>query len=412
MNAELAYCLEHFIDDQIRSIDETIQDGKMKEEIECDKIEQKKKKFLVLRKKTHVNQGVHDEDAAAVQRFVSTFVEQRQQEKSAMSEELRQSRKRLEDLLQKKIIDCCNHIIRLNNLAVPTLHSSDFAIECELILERFQSQEIFKDNCEKLFAILEQTLQLNVFSNVQKWWNDNYEKYVRKIIRLNKSFTPGVGMNQCITLTRRDEIIRNANDVILKIKEDKVKKDEAYKTICKFVREIRSMDEETRKEVSENELITQLNNNETDFALNYAQKWLKKRDDKREKSKKEEETCTLTKKTKMKIIRFLFSYSDDEMVKETKVKFQRERIGQESKKLALAGLLQRLAIGSTETERFKKKLEKTLEEQKGVDNLPVVTGDIGKPDGRFSLFIRKKKIVDIHSCLKIQLMICRYHFVC
>ena len=199
-------------------------------------------------------------------------------------------------------------------------------------------------------------------------------------------------MNQCITLTRRDEIIRNANDVILKIKEDKVKKDEAYKTICKFVREIRSMDEETRKEVSENELITQLNNNETDFALNYAQKWLKKRDDKREKSKKEEETCTLTKKTKMKIIRFLFSYSDDEMVKETKVKFQRERIGQESKKLALAGLLQRLAIGSTETERFKKKLEKTLEEQKGVDNLPVVTGDIGKPDGRFSLFIRKKKL--------------------
>lgn len=81
------------------------------------------------------------------------------------------------------------------------------------------------------------------------------------------------------------------------------------------------------------------------------------------------------------ILSFFYSFSDEIQLEEIKTQFRRERIAQESKKLALADLLRRLAIGSTETERFNKKLKKTLAEQKGTDNLPVITGDIGKPEG-------------------------------
>jgi hypothetical protein len=42
-----------------------------------------------------------------------------------------------------------------------------------------------------------------------------------------------------------------------------------------------------------------------------------------------------------------------------------------------------LAIGSTNTEQFDQKLKNTLKNKKQENGLPVITGDIGKPDGTY-----------------------------
>jgi hypothetical protein len=76
-----------------------------------------------------------------------------------------------------------------------------------------------------------------------------------------------------------------------------------------------------------------------------------------------------------------FLHIDERSWREAKAQFDRQCIAQEAKKLALATLLCRLAIGSTNTEQFDLKLKKTLEKQKQAEGLPVVTGDIKEPEG-------------------------------
>jgi hypothetical protein len=78
---------------------------------------------------------------------------------------------------------------------------------------------------------------------------------------------------------------------------------------------------------------------------------------------------------------FRFHCIDEIQWQAAKVQFDRQRIAQESKKLALASLLRRLAIGSDNTKQFDQKLKKTLENQKQNDRLPIITGDIGEPSG-------------------------------
>jgi hypothetical protein len=76
-----------------------------------------------------------------------------------------------------------------------------------------------------------------------------------------------------------------------------------------------------------------------------------------------------------------FHRLDDRLWQEAKAQFDRQRIAQEAKKLALANLLCRLAIGSANTDQFDLKLKKTLEKQKKGEGIPVVTGDIKEPEG-------------------------------
>lgn len=69
------------------------------------------------------------------------------------------------------------------------------------------------------------------------------------------------------------------------------------------------------------------------------------------------------------------------MWQQAKSQFDRQRVAYQSKKLALAALLRRLAIGSKHTERFDQKLKETLRKQKQGTGIPVITGDIKEPNG-------------------------------
>ncbi len=79
---------------------------------------------------------------------------------------------------------------------------------------------------------------------------------------------------------------------------------------------------------------------------------------------------------------------------EAKAEYGRQRIAQEAKKLALAALLCRLAVGSTNGDQFNQQLKKTVNTQKdkNQDSLPVISGDIKEPEG--------KKVHSINSIIQ------------
>jgi hypothetical protein len=67
-----------------------------------------------------------------------------------------------------------------------------------------------------------------------------------------------------------------------------------------------------------------------------------------------------------------------------KAEYGRRRIAQEAKKLALAALLCRLAVGSSNGEQFNQQLKKTVNKQKNNNEqtLPVISGNIKEPEGK------------------------------
>jgi hypothetical protein len=79
---------------------------------------------------------------------------------------------------------------------------------------------------------------------------------------------------------------------ILSMGNDEILVDsQKYEIISKFVRQIRSIDDESRHEINEDELINELNNNNVDSAIDYAVKWLEKRDTQRNSKEEEEISC-------------------------------------------------------------------------------------------------------------------------
>ena len=74
---------------------------------------------------------------------------------------------------------------------------------------------------------------------------------------------------------------------------------------------------------------------------------------------------------------------DEEKLAVAKAEFGRRRIAQEAKKLAVAAILCRLAIGSDNTNQFEQKLKKTLQKQNQAhqQSIAVVSGDVKQPKG-------------------------------
>jgi len=82
-------------------------------------------------------------------------------------------------------------------------------------------------------------------------------------------------------------------------------------------------------------------------------------------------------------MKFFYNHIDEIKMEAAKAEFGRRRIAQEAKKLALAALLCRLAVGSTNGEQFNQQLKKTVNNQKNKnqESLPVISGDIKEPEG-------------------------------
>ena len=71
-------------------------------------------------------------------------------------------------------------------------------------------------------------------------------------------------------------------------------------------------------------------------------------------------------------------------MEEAKAEYGRQRMAQEAKKLAVAALLCRLAVGSSNGGQFEKQLKKAVNAQKdkNQDSLPIISGDIKEPESK------------------------------
>ena len=70
-------------------------------------------------------------------------------------------------------------------------------------------------------------------------------------------------------------------------------------------------------------------------------------------------------------------------MEEVRAELGRQRIAQEAKKLALAALLCRLAVGSGNDQKFEGQLKRTVKKQNdgNQETLAIISGDVGEPDG-------------------------------
>lgn len=277
MNSDLAYCLERFIDDQIQLIDDYLKKVKENETIEYQRIQQMK--MLAIEKiKLQTDEGSYDEGGMIVQRFVEGLLDIANSSNVAVLTEVRRYREMMCTEFSAKIDDCSNLVIRLRNLARPTFRSNSFVKQCNETIKRLQRAQTTTENYDKLYQIINQSEQRNVVDNVQHWWDEAYGSAIMKIIRLNKRFNPGIGSRDIAFVPPWSQPIDCARKILSIRKQDMHgNSQKKYDIVCEFVREIQLIDDENRKEISEDDLINQLNSADIDFAKNYAENWLKKR---------------------------------------------------------------------------------------------------------------------------------------
>ena len=179
-----------------------------------------------------------------------------------------------------KIDDCVDHVMRLRNLARPTYRSGQFVKQCNDTINYLKREKTMTENYGKLNQIIDSSDQKNVANNVQHWWDDAYGSSMMKIIQLNKGFNPGVGNKEIAYIPPWSQPIDCARNIIsAETPKMLVYSKRKYQVVYEFVRRIQAMDEETRREISEDDLVYQLKTGEAEFAKNYAENWVRKREE-------------------------------------------------------------------------------------------------------------------------------------
>lgn len=290
MNAELAYCLERFIDDQIQMIDDNLETVKQNETVECQRIEQMKMAW-VKKRKPPINKGNHDEDERVVRKFINGLIDLADGEKTPVAIAMKKYREMLHNEFSAKMDDCEHHLTRLRKLASPIGRSRDFVILCDETITLLRQRRKAPDKFAELDRILSKSDSETIAHDIQQWWNTTYASDVRKMIRLNRRFNPHIGNEDITTISLWSQPIDCARKFV-HVRKGKVAADAQikYELISEFVRQIQSIDEENRRDIEQNELINRLNNMDIDSAKKYAATWLDKRDQLRNE-KEEEDPC-------------------------------------------------------------------------------------------------------------------------
>jgi hypothetical protein len=288
MNSDLAYCLEQFIDDQIQLIDDYLETVKENENVEYHRIEEMKTSSIANRK-TQTNQSSHDKDAEIIQRFVEDLLEHAESA-SSNARDIENYREMLRSEFSEKLDDCLKHVIRLRKLAKPILGSDEFVTQCDETIDYLQQEQKTNESYDKLYKILEPNDHKTVVDDVQNWWDKIYGSDITKIIHSNKRFNPGVGNSDIALVLPRSQMIEYAKKLISARNQELLINSQKHDIVCEFVRQIQSTDDENRQEISEDDLINQLTSGDIDFAMSYAETWLKKRDTSRTQNQ-EEDSC-------------------------------------------------------------------------------------------------------------------------
>jgi hypothetical protein len=299
MDTDLAFCLGEFIDDQVKIIDNRLDEIKNEEILECRKIEESQIAYD-RKKPPPKNKGSHLDDQTLVDQFLQ---ELRDNENTKNTKTIIDDASCIDTLRAEtstKVNACAKYISRLRNLAQPLPNTSNFVKTCNEAMDYFHRTQEFEENFKGLYTILEQSDMSNVLPNVQKWWKDTYGSTLAEINRRNQKINPAVTENNFAVVSQTSRIIDNARRLITARKVITVQSPR-LDIIRKFVRRLLAIDEEKREKTDADELIDQLNNRDVEQIIDYAQQWLVKRDEIRNQ-KEEKNPC-------MKIILNIFDFS-------------------------------------------------------------------------------------------------------
>jgi hypothetical protein len=288
MDSDLAFCLDHFIDEQVQLIDNRLEEIKQEEVIEYRKIEKEQKDFN-RNKPIPKDKGSHGEDEALVKQFVQDIrISSEQPGKTRTVIDDQSCIDTLRAELSTKVNACMNYIIRLRNVAHPLPNSSKFVEACNNAIDYFRGTRDFETNFDSLYTVLEQSASEDAIENIHKWWKDTYGSTIADINRRNQKFNAAITENNFAILSPTSRVISNGKKLIA-ARQIIAVEPEHFDIVRKFVRRLLSIDEEKRDVTNPDELAEQLNNSSIEEIINYAENWLRKRDEVR--NHKEVDPC-------------------------------------------------------------------------------------------------------------------------
>lgn len=288
MDSELAFCLERFIDDQVQIIDDRIDELKKEENDKCEKFEKDRNNYEKKRPPSK-NKGSHQEDKNLVDQFIEDLHRNSQTNTTRTIIDNPSCIDTLRAEISTKRNACAGYLSQLRSVAKPLPNTRNFVGLCNETIDYFQRTQQFEENFRYLFIVLEQSDSSNVIRDVQKWWKDTYGDKIMEINSRNNNINKALTENNFAVISQTSRIIQNAKKLIdarTVIVVEPPKND----IIRKFVRRLLTLDEEQREKTNPDELIHQLINLDIDEVINYANRWLIKRDEIRNQ-KEEENPC-------------------------------------------------------------------------------------------------------------------------
>lgn len=278
MDEDLAFCLDHFIDDQIDLIDQKIEQIKREAAEKCRKLEQEK--LAANRKKPPPkNKGTHNEDKALVDRFIRDL--RHDEAKLNCKHTIVDDPVCIATLrahFSTKVNASAHYLSRIRNLASQSPRANKFIGSCKELISYCHQKETFETNFQELCRVLADSDKETVVQNTQQLWKDTYGDSINDINTRNKKLHPVINENGFAVLSRRSRVIESAKQLI---NARKIIAPESQKGVIvrKFVDRLIILDEEDRDKINPEELIEQLINSLIDQIIDYTNKWLSKRDE-------------------------------------------------------------------------------------------------------------------------------------
>jgi len=288
MDEDLAFCLGNFIDDQVQLIDDRIGEIEKEETEKYEKIRKEKSIFL-KKKPPEKDHGSHSADQALVDGFVQELRDKgtTKEKRTVIDDETCIGTLRAET--QTKVNAAGQYILRLKNSARSFGNTKNFVELCNETYEYINSAQRFQVNFDELMTILQEADADNVVQHVRRWWKDAYGARISEINTRNNKFNQAATENNYATLTQTNRIFDNAKK-LLAARTVVYVEPPRLEIIRKFVRQLFILDKDKQDETNPDELCKQLDRLDVDGMINYAQQWLAKRDEIRNK-KPEPDQC-------------------------------------------------------------------------------------------------------------------------
>lgn len=283
MNADLAFCLDRFIDDQLKLIDIALEEIQEREEAErCNiKNEETSPTFIEQRRLNKIKKGTHAEDQVIVNRFIQDLIENGKLDIQSSIHINDIDREGLRAELKTKLSACTSYVARLGKLARAQSNSKAFQQRCHEIVHLLRQTDEFEDKFNKLCNLIEQSNNKNCIENVEEWWKETFGNTITNINQRNRKFNPAISEKNFAALSHKSRVMQRASTMIDKRNTIAQKQQQKNDIIRNFVQRIQSIDERNRQEIQAEDLINQLNESENEVAMDYAKNWLKQRDEMR-----------------------------------------------------------------------------------------------------------------------------------